>query len=88
MKDKSGREVQAGDLIVYGHAMGRASGLRYGKVLEIDAKGRVKVQGVDTDWYADKAKLCKPGLLYFGERLLVVTVEQVPLKVLQRLAAC
>ena len=33
--DKAGREVHVGDYIVYGHAMGRCAGLRYGVVLSV-----------------------------------------------------
>jgi hypothetical protein len=35
MRDKSGRELEPGDFIVYGHALGRCAGLRYGVVLEV-----------------------------------------------------
>lgn len=58
--DKSGRDLKAGDLIVYGHALGRCAGLQYGLVLEVleprterswaetpDLIPRIRVQGVD-----------------------------------------
>lgn len=56
--DKVGRALAPGDLIIYGHALGRCASLQYGKVLEIVlpnpdaycATGvRLRVQGVDAD---------------------------------------
>lgn len=35
--DKSGRILLLGDLIVYGHAIGRSAALRYGKILRVNA---------------------------------------------------
>lgn len=62
MKDKAGKEIAVGDLIIYGHALGRCAGLQYGKVLGFGSRkeygwrddSRVletcKVRGVDSDW--------------------------------------
>ena len=36
-RDKIGAELQAGDFIVYGHALGRSAGLKIGRILEIKA---------------------------------------------------
>jgi hypothetical protein len=36
--DKAGNEIRVGDLIIYGHALGRCAGLRYGKVMKITWK--------------------------------------------------
>ncbi len=36
--DKSGREINIGDYIVYGLALGRCAALRFGKVLDIKFK--------------------------------------------------
>lgn len=72
-RDKADMLVQAGDLIVYGHALGRCAGLRYAKVLEVvwsgqpvnlyDGTGneahaaRLRVHGVDDDWSHNAPKL-------------------------------
>lgn len=37
-RDKAGRTVKPGDLIVYGHALGRCASLQYGKVLAITSQ--------------------------------------------------
>ena len=34
-KDKCGKVLTSGDFIVYGHALGRCAGLRYGKVIDV-----------------------------------------------------
>ena len=33
--DKTGRPLKPGDLVIYGHALGRCAGLQYGKVLAV-----------------------------------------------------
>jgi hypothetical protein len=33
--DKAGKQVLPGDIIVYGHGLGRCAGLRYGKILAV-----------------------------------------------------
>lgn len=52
--DKNGTALQAGDLIIYGHALGRCAGIQYGKVLGVlpgkeDAPSKLKVRGVDSN---------------------------------------
>lgn len=93
--DKSGRKLSAGDLIVYGHALGRCAALQYGKVLEIrwskpkydfeTAQPKVKVQGMylPDNWdREDPPKLLKPSTLAFGSRILILSREQVEPRVL------
>lgn len=36
--DKAGRELKPGDLIIYGHSLGRCAGLQYGKILAVKFK--------------------------------------------------
>ena|ERR1700690_2048063 len=92
--DKSRKEIKVGDFIIYGHALGRCAGLRYGKVLAIkevkDYADRIKnhftVQGVDDDWYPDTPKLAeRKGTLQFGDRILIVTEDQIPDKIFELL---
>ena len=52
--DKTGLPLQPGDLIVYGHALGRCAGLQYGRVIGIvppteEKPSRLKVQGIELD---------------------------------------
>ena len=88
--DKNGAEVRVGDFIVYGHAMGRCAGLRYGRVIAVqwsktdpDWPSRVpvpklRVQGVDDDWEHMPLALCKPGTLEFPRRVLRIVFYYVP----------
>lgn len=92
MFDKAGRQIQPGDLIVYGHALGRCAALRYGiaiavqwsKAEWVEPKPHLSVVGVDESgrWNSDKreyeAALCKRGTLQFGDRILKVTEDQMP----------
>lgn len=86
MKDKSGRDINPGQWIIYGHALGRCAGLQYGVVLDVKpskgyhSKGKdcCTVQGVDSDWGHRKPSLLRKGTLYFGERILCVYPTQVP----------
>lgn len=96
-KDKSGRLIREGDYIIYGHALGRCAGLRYGKVIglktrEIEHYGReneikvkIQVQGVDDDWNHREASLCKKSYLEFSERILKIDEDQIPKKYLELL---
>lgn len=92
-KDKSGREIQVGDIIAYGHALGRCAGMRYGKVLAVkmgqdlehyDKKAaKLTVQGVDDDWAHNEPELLnKKSTLAFGTRILKLNRDQVSPKVL------
>jgi hypothetical protein len=76
MKDKAGIELHPGDLIVYGHALGRCAGLQYGVVLKATPDG-IMVRGVDADWSQLRPRLLKKAWLKFSERVLRVTPEQV-----------
>ncbi len=92
MKDKSGRQIKPGDFIVYGHAMGRCAGLRYGVVKEIKegkdiwsgkAKEHCRVRGADDDNFSGDRRTHKltnrDGTLMYGDRILVVKPEQMPM---------
>jgi hypothetical protein len=103
-KDKSGREIAVGDIIAYGHALGRCPGIRYGKVLGFrtgkditsysytDKKAvKIFVQGVDDDWKNEPPKLARPSVLNFSSRIIKVTPDQVSPKVLallEKVEAC
>ena len=98
MKDKAGCDLFSGDFIVYGHALGRCAGLRYGVIIDIyepkeslgwypgknEGKKKVhaRIRGVDDDWERKDAKLLsKDSTLQFGDRILRVSVNQIPEKV-------
>ncbi len=71
MKDKIGQEIKVGDLIAYGHALGRCAGLRIGKVLEAGPK--LVVWGVDDDWSREKPRLLsKKSRLFYPDRCVVL----------------
>lgn len=91
--DKCGKEVKPGDLIVYGHALGRCAGLKYGRVTAVkltkseysDPEVKLTVQGVDDDWDQEKPSLTKLGTLKFSKRVLKVSEDQIPKEVLELL---
>ena len=92
--DKSGREIKINDLIIYGHALGRCAGLRYGKVLDLKEvkddysdriNPRVIIIGADDDWGDAKLLSKKSTLLFPESRVLVVEEYQVPEIILQLL---
>ena len=79
MKDKTGnQEILVGSYIVYGHAMGRCAGLKFGKVIKVDDKDRYHVIGVDDDWIRQRIELTKKGILQFPERIIVLPFEMLP----------
>lgn len=92
--DKSGRPISVGDLVIYGHALGRCAALQYGKILAIKWKegydrskrASFTVQGVglsDNGTHSShSASMLQKGTLQFGSRILVITRDQVPAKVL------
>ncbi len=95
MLDKSGRLIKPGDFIVYGHAMGRCAGLRYGIVKEIkqgkdiwSGKGKehCRVRGADDDNFSGERRTHKlserDGTLMYGERILVLEGHQLPMDAL------
>lgn len=94
-KDKSGRVVQRGDIIVYAVSYGRSPGLSYGRVLDIVkakagykvGKVKVKVVGVDRSYTGTWHANGKPGLLEYSDRMLVVEGVQVPFEANKKLMA-
>jgi hypothetical protein len=88
--DKSGHPIEVGSYVVYGHALGRCAGLRFGKVLKIsprkarwfddsDSAVTIQVIGVDDDWEREEPKLCsKPGNLMFPNRTIVLRGYDLP----------
>lgn len=96
-KDKAGTVLVPSDLIVYGHALGRSAGLRYGKVLAIvegccydlhgtkSPKIKIQVIGVCDDWDDPPSLLLKESVLEFSKRVLRVTKDQIPSNILSLL---
>lgn len=97
MKDKSGKDIKPGDIIVYGKALGRCAGMQYGKVLYITLSDnkyhyigsghprkveKVRFVGIDDGW---KKSLQKASTLEFSERILVVSRKQVNAQALKLL---
>lgn len=79
MKDKTGKqEIISGSYIVYGHALGRCAGLKFGKVIKVDEKNRYHVIGVDDDWKYQQPELSKKGILQFEERIIVLPFDMLP----------
>ena len=83
--DKLGALISVGDIIVYGHALGRCAALRIGKVLALKAltspyshisepEWRITVQGVDEGWShtGNQKTLCKKGTLMYPDRIIVL----------------
>ena len=93
-KDKSGKILAPGDLIVYGHALGRCASLKYGKVVAIewsaesydgDKKPKLKIRGLDDDgsqwshWDINSAKISnRKSVLEFPSRVLKIERDQLP----------
>jgi hypothetical protein len=88
--DKSGNPIEVGTYIVYGHALGRCAGLRFGKVLGIkrkpkpsyrefhslDSQWSITVIGYDDDSLMRRDKACdRAGTLGFPDRILVIPKE-------------
>ena len=92
-KDKSGRVIKRGDIIVYAVSYGRSPGLSYGRVLDIvkaksewaRTKIKVKVMGVDQAYSGGWHANTKPGLLEFSQRMLIVDALQVPTPAFEKL---
>jgi len=82
VRDKVGRHIKAGDIIVYGHAFRRRAGLRIGKVLKVNTdrdKATFTVMGVDDDWERREPKLnCRKGELLYSTRIIVLEPCQIP----------
>jgi len=83
-EDKCGKKLKGGDFVIYGHALGRCAGLRYGKVIQIqwskDKKTpKAKVHGVNDDWSYDEPALCSRTVaLGFPKRILRIDRDQLP----------
>lgn len=88
--DKSGHPITVDSYIVYGHALGRCAGLRFGKVLEVteknydndvyvsrlDSKWSIRVIGYDDDALFRSNKVnARAGTLGFPDRILVIPPE-------------
>ena len=89
--DKCGVEIQPGNYIVYGHAMGRCAGLRFGVVTRIgepkteygETKVPIQVQGVDDDWNHRPPKLLgKKSTIFFPKRIVVIQNPPLNIKAL------
>ena len=83
MLDKTEKsEIVVGSYIVYGHALGRCAGLKFGKITKIDEyeeRNRYWVIGVDDDWHPrNDATLSKQGRLQFEDRIVVLPFEMLP----------
>lgn len=95
MTDKLGQPLTAGCYIVYGHAMGRSAGLRFGKVLRVatkipeyrtDPEDRITIQGVDAEWsHREPELLNKKSTLLFSDRTVVIDASKLPEKVFKLL---
>jgi hypothetical protein len=96
-KDKAGRPIRPGDLVVYSVSYGRSPGLSYGKVLGIVRAKRpsygkelgdikLRVHGVDRPWSSVRVNT-KPGFLEYSERVLLIGREAVPPDILTQLDA-
>jgi hypothetical protein len=86
--DKAGREVQPGDLLVYGVNVGRCAGLDFGLALE-NRGDKLKIIGVDwhPEWTSSSPVAKKTSFLQFGSRCLVLPKSCVPEVVLDTLMA-
>src|ERR1039458_3246500 len=67
LKDAIGQPISVGDLIAYGHALGRCAGVRIGKVLSINPPKKdmyttlpdtITVWGIDHEWLSEAPALC------------------------------
>jgi hypothetical protein len=84
--DKAGHEIKIGDHIVYGHALGRCVGLRFGRVVAItekktyrgDPKHHFTVMSIDDDGGGIARLNRRKGTLQFAERLLVIDAKILP----------
>lgn len=97
MKDKSGKDIKPGDLIVYGKSFGRSAGLQFGKVLFLyDAKDewgrapgskvkKVRFIGVDDGWSEEPPRLQKPSALNYSSHIVVLERDQISKKALKLL---
>jgi hypothetical protein len=93
-RDKSGKELQAGDYVVFAHLLGRSAGMRYGKVTRVQwskegwrgiKAPKLQVQGINDDychmkdWTPSQAKLnTRKSTLGFPTRVVKIEKDQMP----------
>ena len=90
--DKVGQPIHVGDVIAYGHALGRCAGMRIGMVLKLavvepqfshESPHRITVIGVNDDWERSPPKLLsKSSTLLYPNRTVVIPRERVPFEYL------
>lgn len=83
--DKCGQVIRPGSYIVYGHALGRSVGLKFGKVIHAQrtfatygSDARIEVIGVDDGWKGHPALLTHKGILRYGNRVIVLPFKALP----------
>lgn len=89
--DKANQEIIPGKFIIYGHALGRCAGLRFGRVIEVknpEPTGNqynpytygIKIRGVDYEWRqtTEPSLLKRDSTLFFPDRIIVLHDNQVP----------
>lgn len=95
-RDKVGNVLNPGDLIVYGHSLGRSNTLRIGKVLSVNYKDNgtftLTVRGVNDDhveyeWYykGSPELLTKASTLQYPHRTLKLSPENISQEILSLL---
>ena len=91
-KDKIGQDINVGDYIAYGHALGRCAGIRIGKVLAIkgevhenpwnhkeETRWRIHVWGIYDDFPNMELEiLTHKGVLEIPNRIVRLNIDQVP----------
>lgn len=78
--DKLNQELKPGDIVAYGHALGRCAGLRIGKVVGAEKDGRnykIWIVGVDGEHRPTKTLVRRSPLLY-PSRMIVLNPATVP----------
>ena len=81
--DKVGQTVKVGDVIAYGHAVGRSAALRIGKVLGItkvhtaymrrEADWSIRVRGVEESKHQGPSLCKRDGTLQYPDRIIKLT---------------
>lgn len=83
--DKIGQQIKSGDIVVYGHLIGRCAALKIGKVVKAFRKWswqgeefRISVVGVEDYSYKKVKELSRMGTLQFPDRIIVLETSKVP----------